>query len=60
MTADRAEPDFIQGDTLIVSVAHPVWMTELQTQKEILLKKIAALKLPYPVTNIQFRVKRQG
>lgn len=59
LVAARSQPDFIQGETLFVTVAHPVWMTELQTHQEILLKKIAALKLPYQVSRIQFRVKRE-
>lgn len=56
--ASKTAPDYIKGSTLFVSVDHPVWVTELQFQKKVILEKIATLNLSYPVQDIYFQLKK--
>ncbi|MBI2340006.1 MAG: DUF721 domain-containing protein [Deltaproteobacteria bacterium] len=56
--SSRAQPDYVTGQTLVVSVTHPVWMNELELQKEILLSKINALDLATPIGDIRFRLRK--
>ena len=55
--AQKAQPDYVSGQTLVVSVVHPVWMNELQMQKEIILQKIRALGDKSSIEDIRFRLR---
>lgn len=57
--AQKAQPDYVSGQTLVVSVVHPAWMNELQMQKETILKKIAALGDKHPIQDIRFRLRKE-
>ncbi len=56
--AKRTKPDTVQEGVLTVSVEHPVWLTELQAQKPLLLKKLESLKMTPPLHDIHFRLKK--
>lgn len=56
--AKRSQPDTVKEGVLVVSVTHPVWLTELQSQKSLLLKKLDELKLTQPIQDIRFQLKK--
>lgn len=56
--ASKTHPDYVQGKTLIVSVANSVWMQELEMQRKEFIRKIAEMKLPFEIAEIKFRLKR--
>lgn len=56
--AQKAEPDYVSGQTLVVSVVHPVWINELQMQKEAILKKIRMMEKQPVINDIRFRLKK--
>ncbi len=53
--AEKSEPAFVKNGTLVVSVQHPVWLTELNLQKETILKKIK--ESGHIIQTIRFRLK---
>lgn len=55
--ANRSQPDFVRGSTLVVSVTNSVWMQELKFQEPTLLQQIAKAGLDPPIQSIQFRLR---
>ena len=58
--ASKTHPDYVQGRTLIVSVANSVWMQELEMQKKEFVRKIGEMNLPFSIEEIRFRLKREA
>ena len=56
--AQKAQPDYVSGQTLVVSVVHPAWMNELQMQKALLLEKINSLDSSIDIRDIRFRLRK--
>jgi predicted nucleic acid-binding Zn ribbon protein len=52
--AEHAQPQKIQGRTLILSVDHPAWIQELQFLKEPLIRKIQAAYPDTRIDNLRF------
>ncbi|MDX1386093.1 MAG: DUF721 domain-containing protein [bacterium] len=52
--AEHAQPQKIQGRTLILAVDHPAWIQELQFLKEPLIRKIQAAFPDTGIDNLRF------
>lgn len=52
--AEHAQPQKIQGHTLILAVDHPAWIQELQFLKEPLIRKIQAAFPDTRIDNLRF------
>lgn len=54
--AQKTEPLYVRGSTLIVGCEHGVWITELFHQKASILSKINQLSLDQTINEIRFRL----